>query len=84
MEHEIIIEALSRENQELKCRLAVARMEATEEEKRMADDIFNELLSELSVLQLEINAVKISRDGMQSENQRLKHRIITLEKKLKG
>lgn len=84
MEQEIIIEALSQENLQLKHKLAARYMEASEEDKKFAEELFQELQDELSVLSIELDAVTKSRNSFQSENQKLKHRIAILEKKLKG
>lgn len=84
MEHEFLIEALTQENARLKNKLAVNFMDASDEDKEYAEKLFAEQQDEISILCVELNAVKKSRDEFQAENQRLKRKIAVLEKKLKG
>lgn len=82
MEH--VIEALTEEVNRLKSRLAVQFMDATDEDKQLADQLFREQQDEIAVLNIELASVKKSRDGFQAESQKLKRRILALEKKMKG
>jgi len=84
MEHEFIIEALTQENNILRSKLAVNNMEATSEDKEMAEKLFQEQQNEIAVLVVELSAMRRSRDEFQEESRRLKYRIAALEKKLKG
>ncbi len=84
MEHEFLIEALTQENARLKNKLAVHFMDASDEDKKYAEQLFLEQQDEIAILCVELNAVKKSRDEFQSENQKLKRKIAILEKKLKG
>lgn len=84
MEHEFLVEALTQENTRLKNKLAAHFMDASDEDKQYAEKLFREQQDEIAVLCVEIGAVKKSRDEFQSENQKLKRTIATLEKKLKG
>ena len=82
MEH--VIEALTEEVNRLKTRLAVQFMDATDEDKQLADRIFREQQDEIAILNIELSSVKKSRDEFQAESQKLKRRILALEKKMKG
>lgn len=84
METEFIIEALTQENQQLRTKLALHFMDATEEDKKAAENLFYEQQNEIAVLSVELAAIRQSRDEYQHENHQLKRRIVTLEKKLKG
>lgn len=84
MEKEMLIEALTAENLQLKNKLAIIGMDASEEDKRYAEKLFQEQQDEIAILCVELNAVKKSRDDFQIENQKLKSRVSILEKKLKG
>lgn len=82
MEH--IVEALTEEITHLRTKLALGFMDATEEDRVLAESLFNEQRDEIVVLNVELNAVKKSRDEFQAENRKLKRRIAALEKQLKG
>lgn len=84
MEKEMLIEALTAENLQLKNKLAIIGMDASEEDKQYAEKLFQEQQDEIAILCVELNAVKKSRDDFQIENQKLKSRVSILEKKLKG
>ena len=84
MDYEIIVEALTEENTKLKTKLALHFMDATEEDKKAAEHLFYEQRDEINVLNIELVAVKQSRDEYQHENRKLKRRILTLEKQSKG
>lgn len=84
MDNEYIIEALTEEVTQLKTRVALGFMDATEEDKKLAEQLFNEQRDEIAILNIELAAVKQSRDTFQDENRKLKRRIASLEKKLKG
>jgi hypothetical protein len=84
MEHEFVIEALTQENTELKNKLAVKFMDASDEDKMYAEKLFKDQQDEIAVLSVELQSVKKSRDAFQMENAQLKRRVLALEKKLKG
>jgi len=84
MDNEIIIEALREENEALKRKLALHFMDGTPEDKRAAEELFNEQRDLITVLEVENAALKQSRDEYQFENYSLKRRIVVLEKKLKA
>lgn len=84
MDYEIIVEALTEENFQLKTKIALQSFEASDEDKKAAEKLFNEQQDEISILRIELDAVKKSRDRFQSDNGKLKRRILALEKQLKG
>lgn len=84
MDYEILVEALTEENTQLKTKMALQFMDATEEDKQAAERLFYEQRDEINILNVELAAVKQSRDEFQAENRKLKRRITTLEKQLKG
>ena len=77
------IGALLNENEELKTRVALVAMEATPEERQAASDLISELREELRVLNIEMIAVKQSRDSFQQENSQLKKQISSMQRQLK-
>lgn len=79
-----LIETLTKENVALTDRLAVSAMGGTEEEKKMAEQTIGELREKVRILEIELVAVKTSRDTYQSENQQLKKQVAMLNKKLKA
>lgn len=82
MEH--LIEALTEEVNNLKVKVALKCMDAREEDKALAEQIFKEQQDEIAVLSVELQAVKQSRDQYQAENARLKKYVASLEKQVKG
>jgi Zn-dependent M16 (insulinase) family peptidase len=70
-------------NEKLADRLAVAAMEATEEEKKLAEETITELRERIRVLEIELQSVKISRDQFQAENAEMKKQIAVLNRKVK-
>jgi hypothetical protein len=83
MDYEILVEALTEENTQLKTKLALKFMDATEEDRKAAEQLFYEQRDEINILNIELAAVKQSRDEYQHENRKLKRRLLTLEKQLK-
>lgn len=79
-----LIETLTKENAELTDRLAVAAMGGTEEEKKLAEQTIAELREKVRILEIELVAVKSSRDQYQSENAQIKKQVAMLNKKLKA
>lgn len=74
---------LSEENETLTHRLAVAAMEATDEEKSMASILLIGYQEEIRVLKIDLVAVKNSRDQYQNENAQLKKQIASLQRQIK-
>lgn len=83
-EHDEMVAELLADNERIADRLAVAAMEATEEEKAMAAETIESLREEIRVLKIELAAVKQSRDQYQSENGQLKKQCAMYAKKLKA
>jgi len=79
-----LIEHLTKENAELADRLAVVAIDGTEEEKKLAETTIAELREKVRILEIELVAVKSSRDTYQSENAQLKKQVQMLNKKLKA
>jgi ABC-type phosphate transport system auxiliary subunit len=77
------INEIMQENEQLRDRLAVGVMDATEEEKTMATDTLAELREELRKLQIINTSLVISRDQFQNENAQLKKQVAVLQRKLK-
>lgn len=77
------IEELTNQNQQLTQRLAVQAMDATEEEKKAANNLIDELREEIRLLKIENQALVVSRDTFQAENAQMKKQIKMLQKKLK-
>jgi transcription initiation factor IIF auxiliary subunit len=80
MDH--IVEALTEEVQALRFRIASGLMEADEEDKLLAEQIFQDQQQEICVLRVELKSTKQSRDTYQLENARLKKYIAMLEKQV--
>ena len=78
-----LIEHLQKENDELTMNLALSHMGGTEEEKAEAREIINTLREEVRVLNIELAAVKQSRDTFQSENAQLKQQVMMQQRQLK-
>jgi uncharacterized ParB-like nuclease family protein len=77
------INVILAENEELKARVAVVAMDATEEEKQAAGELIAELREELRVANIELTAVKQSRDQFQLENQQLKSQCASYQRQIK-
>lgn len=78
-----LIEHLQKENDELTMNLALAHMGGTEEQKNEAREIINALRETVRVLEIELAAVKQSRDTFQSENSALKQQCSMYQRQLK-
>jgi predicted TIM-barrel fold metal-dependent hydrolase len=78
-----MVQELVTENQALNDRLAVVAMDATEDEKSAAKSLIDELREEIRQLQIELAAVKISRDSYQRDNAQLKKQCAMYQKQLK-
>ena len=77
------IDAILAENDELKARVAVVAMDATEEEKQAATELITELREELRLTRIELEAVKINRDQYQAENSQLKKQVLAMQRQIK-
>lgn len=76
--------ALAEENEKLKDRIAIDCMDASEDEKLSAQTIIAELRETVRVLEIELSAVKQSRDAYQRENGEMKRQITMMMKKAKA
>jgi hypothetical protein len=77
------IRELSDENEQLRDRLAVEQMDASEEAKSEAAATIAEMRDRIKALEAELDAVKSSRDGFQRENAELKKQIVMNQKQIK-
>lgn len=78
-----LAELLEKENEELKDRLALGFTEVTDDEKNLAQQLIDDLREQLRVSEIELEAVKRSRDRYQSENSQMLRQIAWLEKRIK-
>lgn len=78
-----LIEHLTKENDELTMNLALAHMGGTEEQQNEAREVMNTLRETIRVLEIELAAVKQSRDTFQSENAQLKQQVMMQQRQLK-
>ena len=78
------IQQLEQENKNLSDRLAVAALDATDEEKKLAEQTIADLREEVRQLEIRLEAVTKSRDTFQGENAQMKRQIAMLQKQLKG
>lgn len=83
-EQKEIIDTLIAENEKLSDKLALKAMDATPEEKDLAKQTIEDLREDLRLAQIEIVALKKSRDQFQNENAQLKKQVAMLTKKLKA
>lgn len=77
------MQMLASENENLTQRLAVAAMDATDEEKAMASSLISDYAEQIRMLNIELVSVKNSRDRFQNENAELKKQIASLQRQLK-
>jgi hypothetical protein len=77
------MQMLAEENETLNQRLAVAAMEATDEEKALATTLIADYAEQIRVLNIELVSVKLSRDRFQAENSELKKQVSGLQRQLK-
>jgi ParB-like chromosome segregation protein Spo0J len=76
------VEILSEENDRLNSRLAVAAMEATPEERQLAEELIADLRSQVRSLTAELGAVKSSRDSYMREVGELKKQCVSNRKQI--
>ena len=77
------ITLLKAENEALSDKLAVATMDGDEIEKQRAESTIKDLRAQIRLLEIELSAVKQSRDAFQAENAQLMKQVAMLQKKLK-
>lgn len=77
------IEALSEEVEVLKAELAVKHMDGTGEEKSQAAALITDLRAQIKTLNAELDAMRVSRDGLQRENRELMKQCGVYQRQLK-
>jgi chromosome segregation ATPase len=77
------INKLSEENERLKDAIAIGQLDVSDIEKADIEDTVRELREQLRVKDVEILALKESRDMYQNENAELKRTVKSLQAKLK-
>ena len=78
------VEMLSKQNDELKDQLTIAQAGSTDEiQKEKAESVIKDLRAQIRVLEIELKAVKSSRDQFQAENAQLMKQVQMLQKKIK-
>lgn len=78
-----MVKELIAENERLQDRLAVGAMDASEDERAMAQETIDELRQQVKNLTIELEAVKKSRDQYQMECSQLKKQIGMYQRQLK-
>lgn len=78
-----LIAMLNEEVSQLKDKVAMGFMDGTEDEKNLVRQTIEELREELRIANIELEAVKRSRDTFQNENNQMRKQITMLQKKLK-
>lgn len=73
---------IAKENEELRDKLAVEQMDASEEAKGEAAETIRELRERVRVLEIELDAVKASRDGYMRETAELKKQCAAQRREL--
>jgi hypothetical protein len=81
-DHDMVQELVA-ENERLQDRLAVSAMDATEDEKAMAQETIDDLRQQVKNLTIELEAVKKSRDQYQMECTQLKKQVGMYQRQLK-
>jgi uncharacterized ParB-like nuclease family protein len=81
-DHDMVQELVA-ENERLQDRLAVSAMDATEDEKAMAQETIDELRQQVKNLTIELEAVKKSRDQYQMECSQLRKQVGMYQRQLK-
>lgn len=77
------MQGIIRENEELQNRLAVAAMEATDEEKQLAKSLLDDQSEKIRLLEADNRVLKASRDSFQREASELKKQIRYWENRAK-
>jgi DNA-directed RNA polymerase subunit L len=77
-------DTLQKENEDLQDKLTVAMASGTDDvEKEKAQSIIKDLRAQIRLLEIELKAVKSSRDQFQAENAQLMKQVQIMQKKLK-
>ena len=77
------LEMLQAENIALSDKLAVASLDGDEIAKQLAESTIKDLRAQIRLLEIELKAVKQSRDTFQAENAQLMKQVSMLQKKLR-
>lgn len=83
-ERDDMLQLISKENDDLRDRLAIEAMDASEEEKTLAHQTITEMRERVRVLEIELQAVKDMRDAYQRENAEMKRQIASMQRKIGG
>jgi hypothetical protein len=78
-----LIELLTKENDALNFQVALGSMDGSPEEKNLAQQLIDDIREQLRVAEIEIDAVKRSRDMYQSENSELKKQCVLNQRVIK-
>lgn len=79
-----LIGILTKQLEDTRAQAAINLMDATDEDKKSAENLIKELQEENRLLKIELESVKASRDTFQNENAQLKRQVSMLMKKLKS
>lgn len=79
-----LIGILTKQLEDTRAQAAINLMDASEEDKKSAENLIKELQEENRLLKIELESVKASRDTFQNENAQLKRQVSMLMKKLKA
>lgn len=79
-----LIGILTKQLEDTRAQAAINLMDASDEEKKSAENLIKELQEENRVLKIELESVRASRDTFQNENAQLKKQVAMLMKKLKA
>lgn len=79
-----LIGILTKQLEDTRAQAAINLMDASEEDKKSAENLIKELQEENRLLKIELESVKASRDTFQNENAQLKRQVSMLMKKLKS
>lgn len=83
-EMKAVVDLLKQQNEELQDQLTVAQAASIDDiQKEKAESIIKDLRAQIRVLEIELKAVKSSRDQFQAENAQLMKQVAMLQKKLK-
>ena len=77
------LQELVEENDQLKDRLAVAAMDATEDEKALAASQIADLREQVRLLEIDVKGLTISRNQFQAENAQLKRQCFMQKEQIK-
>ncbi len=83
-EMKALVDILQKQNEELQDQLTITQAASTDDiQKEKAESVIKDLRAQIRVLEIELKAVKSSRDQFQAENAQLMKQVAMLQKKLK-